>query len=97
MVIATANLALSNKGSSTGVAQLAGLPFGSLNDTIMSSCAIGFASGLSSVTGAVLGVVHANSSKIDLYASNNGAAASLSNASFTNTSALLLTACYEAA
>ena len=96
MVIATANLVLTSKGTSTGAAQIVGLPFASANDAMMSSCAVGFASNLSTVTGAVLALVHANSTRIDLYASNNGAAAGLTNANFNAATNLLLTACYEA-
>lgn len=97
LVTATANLILSSKGSATGVAQLVGLPFASLNDTISSSCAVGLATGYAAMTGAVQATVQANSTKINLFASGNGAAANLTNANFTNTSAVLLTACYEAA
>jgi hypothetical protein len=97
LVTATANLMLSSKGSSTGMAQVVGLPFPSLNDSIVGSCAVGFASGFTSVNGAVLGMVQPNASKINFYASANGAASSLTNANFTNAAAVLLTVSYEAA
>lgn len=88
-------LTLTSKGSSTGSAQITGLPFTSLNDFIYASCAVGYAVGFSSVTGAVTGLLLPNNSKISLYQSNNGAASGLTNAHFGNTSAMYFTVSYE--
>lgn len=95
LVTLTGMLTLTSKGSATGAAQVTGLPFASLNDSIYASCAVGYASGFTSVTGAVLGLVLPNASKISLYQSNNGGAAGLTNAQLTNTSALYFTVSYE--
>ena len=44
----------------------------------------------------MIGVVQPNSSKINLYHSNNGAAGNLANTQFSNTSTIFLTVSYEA-
>lgn len=89
------NLTLSNKGSSTGSATLTGLPFTAANDSISVAAAVGQASGFAGVTGAVLATISANTSRFNLLHSNNGAAAVLSNASFTNSSQLFINAVYD--
>ena len=89
-------LVLTNKGSSTGPAQIGGLPFTAANDSIYGSAAVGYASGFSSVTGAVLGLVVPNSTRIAVYQSANGAASGLTNSQFSNTSAMYFTASYAA-
>ena len=89
-VIATGAVALTSKGSATGPGQIVGLPFTSVNDTLLNACTIGFASGMSSVVGAVLGLVQANGNKINTYQSNNGGAAALTNANYTNSSTIYL-------
>ncbi|MEQ1900020.1 MAG: DUF2793 domain-containing protein [Devosia sp.] len=96
-VTATGTITLSAKGSATGVAELAGLPFAPLNDGNPASCAVGFAVSFASVTGAVLGLVQPAASRIGLYQSANGAAAALSDASLTNTASLSFTASYDTA
>jgi hypothetical protein len=95
LVTLTGMVTLTSKGSSTGSAQITGLPFTSLNDSIYASCAIGYAAGFSSVTGAVIGLLLPNASKISLYQSANGAATGLTNAHFNNTSAVYFTVSYE--
>ncbi|HVY51258.1 MAG TPA: DUF2793 domain-containing protein [Devosia sp.] len=97
LVTAQGQISLTSKGSSTGAAQIVGLPFASLNDSMFGSCAVGFASGFTSVVGAVLAIVQPNASKISLYQSANGAAVGLTQSQFTNTSALYFTAIYMAA
>jgi hypothetical protein len=94
LVTATGMLVLTSKGSSSGPAQITGLPFTAANDSIYGSLAVGYAAGFSSVTGAVLGVVLPNMTKIGLYQSGNGAAAGLTNTHFSNTSAVYFTASY---
>ena len=73
MVIATGNIVLTSKGTSTGAAQIAGLPFTAANDGIYSSAAGGLATGMSSVVGAVLCCCAPNTQKLNCYHSNNGA------------------------
>jgi hypothetical protein len=86
---------LTNKGSASGGAQTGGLPFTALNDTIYSSATIGWAANLSGIVGAVSGLLGPNTSRINLYHTNNGNAAGLSNTFFTNTSALYATVIYD--
>ncbi len=97
LVSVTAMLTLTSKGSSTGAAQIAGLPFATPNDTIYGSVAVGYASGFTGVTAAVLGVVMPNASKVALYQSSNGAAVGLTHSQLTNTAAVYFTATYQAA
>lgn len=97
LVTASGIVTLTSKGSSTGGAQIAGLPFTSLNDSIFSSCAVGYAANFSSVTGAVLAGILANSNKVTMYHSNNGAAVALTNSNFTATTTLYFTVSYDAA
>jgi hypothetical protein len=97
LVTASCICTLTNKGTATGSATLEGLPFGGANDSVYSAAAVGFASGFSSVVGAVLALIQPNSTRLLLYQSNNGAAAGLTNANLTNTSALYLTASYDTA
>ncbi|MEO6013324.1 MAG: DUF2793 domain-containing protein [Devosia sp.] len=89
------NLVLTSKGSSTGTATLTGLPFAAANDSISVSAAIGYATGFAGVTGSVLATITANNSRFNILHSNNGAAAALSNSSFTNSSQLFLNAVYD--
>ena len=95
LVTLSGMLTLTSKGSSTGAAQIVGLPFTSLNDSIYSSCAVGYAAGFTGVTAAVLGLVLPNSAKLSLYQANNGGAAGLTNTQLTNTTAVYFTASYQ--
>ncbi len=96
LVTATGNLTLSSKGTSTGAAQIGGLPFTAANDGIYGAIATGVAIAMSSVTGGVLGIVQPNTNRVNLYHSNNGAAAGLTNSNFTATSQIFFTVSYEA-
>jgi hypothetical protein len=95
LVVASAVITLSSKGTATGNVQLMSLPFAALNDQIFASGAVGWASGFSGITGAVMTMVQPNSTKCNFYQSNNGAPAILSNANFSNTSSLYFTVSYE--
>lgn len=96
LVTATAMLSLTSKGTSTGQAQLDGLPFTSLNDSIFSSVAIGWATQMT-YTGTLFSVVQPNSTRINLYVGSNGAApTNITNSNFANNTAIYLTASYEA-
>lgn len=94
-VIATCTLTLTSKGSSTGIASVAGLPFTAANDGIYTSASVGFATGFSSVSGAVLAAVAPNTTRINLYQSASGTGAALSNSNLTNSSQLFITATYD--
>jgi hypothetical protein len=96
-VIAQGMVTLTSKGSSSGAAQIVGLPFASRNDAILGACSIGYASGFSSVSGAILGLVQANSSRIGLYYSGNGAAVGMTQSHLTNSASVYFTACYQTA
>src|SRR6185369_6734530 len=61
LVTASCICTLTNKGSATGSATLEGLPFAAANDSIYSAVTVGFASGFSGVTGAVLALAQPNS------------------------------------
>ena len=94
-VFATASMVLTNKGSATGAATLAGLPFTAANDGIFNAASVGFAAGFSSVTGAVISTVAPNANRFTIYHSNNGAAAALTNANFTNSTQLFLSVIFD--
>jgi hypothetical protein len=96
LVAVSGVLTLTSKGTSVGAAQIVGLPFVSLNDGIYNAVAVGYATSFASVTGAVIGLVLPNASKIGLYQSNNGAAAALTQGNFGNTSAIYFSASYQA-
>jgi hypothetical protein len=97
LVTITGMLTLTSKGTSSGPAAITGLPFTALNDSIYNSIAVGYAGGFSGVTGAVIGLIAPNASKVSLYQSANGAAAGLTNSQFTNSSIVYFTASYQAA
>lgn len=94
-VFATGSLTLTAKGSSTGTATIAGLPFAAANDGIPQSAPIGLAAGLSGVSGAALAVLAANASRLSLYQSSNGSGATLSQANFGNSAALTFSVVYD--
>ena len=96
LVTVSAMVTLSNKGSSSGQAQIGGLPFVSLNDSMFTGVAVGWAAGMSSITGAVIGLVQPNSTRLNFYDSKAGAPTTITDASFTNTTAIYATATYEA-
>jgi hypothetical protein len=94
-VTVSGSIVLTNKGSATGAATITGLPFTTANDGVYSAAAIGFASGMSSITGAVLATIPPNAVRLNLYHSNNGAAAGLTNAHFGNTSQIFFAGSYD--
>ncbi len=91
----TGSLVLTSKGSATGAATIAGLPFMSANDGIPVAATIGFASGLSMISGAVIATIAANSDRLTLYHSASGSAAALSNANFSNSAQIVFSAVYD--
>jgi hypothetical protein len=94
-VFATGSLTLTAKGSSTGAATVAGLPFTSANDGIPQSAPIGLATGISGVSGAIIAVLAANADRLSLYQSAGGAASGLTNTQFGNASALTFSVVYD--
>ncbi len=86
----TGSLVLTSKGSATGAATIAGLPFTSANDGIPVAATIGFASGLSMISGAVIATIAASSDRLTLYQSASGSAAALSNANFSNSAQIVV-------
>jgi hypothetical protein len=94
-VFATGSLTLSAKGSSAGAATVAGLPFTAVNDGIGQSAPIGFAAGMSAMSGAVLGVLPANANRISLYHSSNGSGSGLTQSNFGNSASLTFSVTYD--
>ena len=94
-VFATGSIALSAKGSSVGAATIAGLPLSSANDGIPQSASIGHATSLSSISGAVIGVLPANANRLTLYQSSSGTGAALTNTNLTNTSTVTFSVVYD--
>ncbi len=94
-VHAKGSVVLTSKGSATGPATLTGLPFVNANDGVYVAATLGFTSGLTGMTGSVIGVVAPNASRIILYASNNGAAVNLNNANFSATTQLYAAVSYD--
>jgi hypothetical protein len=94
-VFATGSLALTAKGSSTGAATIAGLPFTSANDGIPQSAPVGHTSGMSAMSGAVLAVLPANADRLSLYQSANGAGSGLLHSNFSNTAQLTFSVVYD--
>jgi hypothetical protein len=94
-VFATGTLVLTAKGSSTGAATIAGLPFTSANDGIPVSAAIGHATGMVAVSGAVIATLAANASRLTLYGSSNGGAAAMIHSNVGNSSSLTFSVTYD--
>lgn len=94
-VHAKGSVVLTSKGSATGAATITGLPFANANDGLYVAASVGFTSNLSGLTGAVIGVVAPGSTRINLYASTNGAAATLSNANFSATTQIYVAVSYD--
>ncbi len=94
-VFATGTLTLTAKGSSIGAATIASLPFTSANDGIPVAAAVGHASGMSAVTGAVLATLAANASRLSLYGSSNGGAVGLTQANVGNAASLTFSVVYD--
>lgn len=94
-VFATGTLTLTARGSSTGSVTIAGLPFTSANDGIPSAAAIGYFTGGSAISGAVIGTLAANASAIALYAAGNGAAAVVSHTNVGNTASMTFSVVYD--
>ena len=87
-------LALTSKGSSTGAANITGLPFTSANslDSISASC---LRFNVVSYTGTIQGVQPINTTKIELdNISEAGAVTSLTDANFSNTSSIMISSTY---
>ena len=87
-------LSLTNKGSSTGAANITGLPFASPNsaDSFSASC---LRFNVVSYTGTIQGLQLINSTKIELdNISEAGVVTSLTDANFSNTSSIMLSATY---
>jgi hypothetical protein len=89
------SIVLTSKGSSAGAATIAGLPFTSANDAIPAAASIGFASGHSMMSGAIIGTIAANASRITLYQSASGSSAAISNSNYSNSAQIVFSASYD--
>ena len=94
-VFATGTFVLSAKGSSTGAATIAGLPFMAANDGIAQSAPIGYASGVSGISGAVIAMLAANADRLSLYQSGSGSSGVLTHAHFSNSATLVFSIVYD--
>lgn len=97
LCVATFLLQLSSKGSSTGAAQITGLPFAAIASPVLSSLAVGWAASIAGASGTVQGSLANGGTSVSLYASSGGASSSLSNANFTNSSQVQGVLIYDAA
>ena len=59
------------------------------------AASIGFASGFSMVSAAVIGTIGANANRVTLYQSANGGATALSNSNFGNSTQIIFSAVYD--
>ncbi len=94
-VFATGSLLLSAKGSSTGPATIAGLPFASADDGIPQSGAIGFAMGLAGISGAVAAMLPPNMDRLSLYQLAGGSGGPLAEGNFTDGAMIAFSVTYD--
>lgn len=91
------NVTLSAKGSSTGVADVTGLPFTTLNSAnVFNSFPIGYYQNLSSVSYMVCGLINPNATSLRLQTGGTASTTSLTDANFNNNSQLVFSAMYRA-
>lgn len=88
LCLASFQLKLTSKGSSTGAAQVTGLPFAAPVTGPAGVLCTGMATGFSGVSGAVQGLVAPGSSVVTLYGASGGAAVALTNSHLSNSSLL---------
>lgn len=93
IVVFNVNIALSAKGSSTGIAVISGLPF-TVQGSAYGSAAIGYADTLSSITGQLLALLSPGGTSVSLYQVASGTAALLTHSNFANASTLYLAGSY---
>lgn len=89
VVIATANIILTSKGSATGFAAIAGLPVSAPNIGVASISYYADMGTMSAATGAATGT------SINLYNAGAAGSSALTDANFTNTTTINLTAIYN--
>lgn len=91
MVFFNAIIVLTSKGSSTGGANLTGLPVLARNTTLLRPTLPAYVNAMAAtVTGAVFGVLVENTTALILQQITAGTASTLTDAHFTNTSAILI-------
>jgi hypothetical protein len=97
LCIATFLLQVTNKGSSTGVAALTGLPFAALGTSPPGALTVGWITNITIVSGSLLGAVAAGGTTAALYGSGSGTAAAITHSAFSGSSQLQGVVTYEAA
>lgn len=97
LCVATFLLQLSSKGSSTGAAQITGLPFAAIASPVLASLAVGWAASIAGVSGTLQGSLANGGTGVTLYASSGGASSPLSSSNFTNSSQIQGVLVYDAA
>lgn len=88
---------LSNKGSATGAAKIAGMPFVAASDgsgTTVVSTTSTYVTGVTA-TGMVIVIAFTANSTLLIYVNNNGASAALSDTAFSNTSSMSFNLTYQ--
>jgi hypothetical protein len=90
------HIALTSKGTATGAATIAGLPFTSINSAPNATSAVGLAENITLPEGAdwACGVIFNNSTEITLRASGNISNINLTNTNFANNSGLRMEGFY---
>jgi hypothetical protein len=97
LCIATFLLQLSSKGSSTGAAQIAGLPFASLSSSVLAAMSVGWAASVSGLSGTLQGTVGNGATTVSLYASSGGSSSAVTNSNFSNSSQISGVVIFDAA
>ncbi len=94
-VTSTVDLTLTNKGSSTGVAEITGLPFGVGASEITLGC-FQYAANMSGLTSTPVALPEVGTSKISMFQFGATGSSQLDNTNFTNTSRIILSIVYQA-
>ena len=96
LIIATFDIVLSAKGSSTGSAGIAGLPFPSFGSGILSSCTIAFYGGMANIAG-FMPYINSGASVISLTTPGTATNSNYTDTNFTNASRISGSCTYVAA
>lgn len=96
-VYVTIEMELTSKGSSTGIAQITGLPFTSVNGRPLGTLTTPYAVNMAGLTSPVSGLVLINATSLYLYDTGATGIANLDDTNFNNTAYLVLFGFYTAA
>lgn len=93
-VFATANIVLTNKGTSTGTAGISGLPFGPSGLYNLPQTATVFLNNFTSVTGNIYAELTPGTGRMILYSTGTGTRSALTHANFNNNTVVQMTFSY---